>query len=442
MSPSETPFSPAVPLGAGTSVPFQQAPHSLLAIPGPVEITDAVLYANAHPSVAHTSPPFIKVFGECLSRFLTLLRAPPTSEAIITAGSGTLGWDHVASNLVAPGDQVLVLSTGYFGDAFADCLRAYGVYPDVIEAPVGRKHTLSAVREALKARAYDAVLVTHVDTSTGVLSDAQGVAETVRAHAPQALLVLDGVCSVGSERIEMDKWGYDVVLTASQKGLGCPPGLMLLGLSPRAMERAAKLRAQAQKEGRPARTYFADWQRWLPIMRAYRAGQPAYFATPATNLIYALHQSLSDILPAAGQGAEEAEAEAKAEAKNAEALEARWAAHVAVSNKIKGHLSRRQRLGQLVHGDGSQDGAHGMTAVLYPAGVEGPRLLAALARRGVVAGTGLHKACKTRYFRLGHMGVSVTDGQRGDADRLLAALDAALKEVGWEPSAATQPAKL
>lgn len=197
-----------VPMGAGSAVPFHQASHSLLAIPGPVEVTDAVLYANAHPSVAHTSKPFIQVFGQTIESFLTLVRAPVGSEAIIGAGSGTLGWDHVATNLVYPGDLVLVLSTGYFGDAFADCLRAYGVIPDVVTAPVGKKHTVNTVRQALRARSsYRAVVVTHVDTSTGVRSDAPGIANVVQQEAPQAMLILDAVCSVGSERIEMREWG-------------------------------------------------------------------------------------------------------------------------------------------------------------------------------------------------------------------------------------------
>lgn len=154
-------------------------------------------------------------------------------------------------------------------------------------------------------------------------------------------------------------------------------------------------------------------------MRAYRQGTPAYFATPPTNLIYALHQSLSDIVPAGIDPQV--------------ALEARWTAHAQVSDRIKAHVVALG-LTQLVDGDGKPDGAHGMTAIRFPPGIKGAQLLTELAQRGVVAGTGLHPSCKTQYFRLGHMGVSVTDPVRGDTDRLLRALDEALAVLGWIPA--------
>jgi alanine-glyoxylate transaminase/serine-glyoxylate transaminase/serine-pyruvate transaminase len=266
---------------------FKQAPHKLLVIPGPIEVADDVLFANAHPAMSHVSPEFIPVFGDCIRMLREVLFAP-NAQPVLTAGSGTLGWDHVAANVLQPGEDALVLNSGYFGDSFADCLETYGAKVDQIKAPIGSKPSLDEVEAALAKKKYKVLTFTHVDTSTGVLSDAKGLGELVKRVSPETILVLDGVCSVGSEEIRMDEWGIDVVLTATQKGLGCPPGLMVLAASKKAI-------AAFEKRTVPPNSYFASWSRWLPVMKAYEAGTGAYFATPPTNLIYALHASLTTI---------------------------------------------------------------------------------------------------------------------------------------------------
>jgi len=209
---------------------FKQQPHKLLVIPGPIEVADDVLFAAAHPSVSHMSPEFAGVFQDCIAKLKQVLFTE-TAQPIIVAGSGTLGWDMAASNLVEPGEDVLVLNTGYFGDSFAECLSIYGAKVEQLGAPVGDKPTASQIEEALKKRKYKMLTFTHVDTSTGVLSDAKEICEIVKRVSPDTITVLDGVCSVGSELIKMDEWGVDVVLAASQKGLGVPPGLCVTCVS-------------------------------------------------------------------------------------------------------------------------------------------------------------------------------------------------------------------
>lgn len=201
----------------------------------------------------------------------------PEAQPILTAGSGTLGWDHVAANVCEKGDEALVLNSGYFGDSFAECLEVYGAKVTQIKAPIGSKPSLQEVEEALKAKSYAVLTFTHVDTSTGVLSDAKALGELVKRVSPSTVLVLDGVCSVASEEIRMDEWGIDVVLTASQKGLGCPPGLMILAASKKAL-------AKFEKRTTPPSSYYASWAKWIPIMKAYESGTGAYFGTPPTNL--------------------------------------------------------------------------------------------------------------------------------------------------------------
>lgn len=179
-----------------------------------------------------------------------------------------------ASNLVEPGEDVLVLNSGYFGDSFAECLAIYGAKVDQLGAPVGDKPTAQQIEEALQKKKYKMLTFTHVDTSTGVLSDAKEICAIVKRVSPDTLTVLDGVCAVGSEEIRMEEWGVDVVLAASQKGLGVPPGLCVACASQKAISVFKARKA-------PPTSYFASWAKWLPVMEAYGKGSAAYFATPS-----------------------------------------------------------------------------------------------------------------------------------------------------------------
>ena len=384
---------------------FKQDPHKLLMIPGPIEVTDEVLHANAHPAVAHVAPDFIGVFSETLKLFRDVLRAP-NGQPIFIAGSGTLGWDQVAANVLEAGDDVLVLHTGYFADGFADALSAYGAKPNQLIAPVGDRQSLDEVRNALQTTKYKAITITHVDTSTGVLSDVQGIAKVVKEVSPETLIIVDGVCSVASEQIDFDAWGLDVVLTGSQKGLGCPPGLSLVVASPRVI-------SGLEKRSSPIPAYYVSWQRWVPVMKSLEARTPAYFATPPTNLVYAVHASLKSIM------------------EGSISLDERFKLHIKGSQEIKEGIAKLG-LKQLVTEQAQKTGgaANTMTAVLYPEGFGAGDILPRLGQRGIVCGAGLHKQCKDKYFRIGHMGVSVMDPKRGDLDKVITALREVLQENG------------
>lgn len=386
---------------------FKQEPHKLLMIPGPIEVADDVLYANAHPAVAHVAPDFVKVFSETLGLFRRLLRAP-TGQPILIAGSGTLGWDQVAANVVQPGEEVLVVNTGYFADGFADALATYGAKPTQLKAPVGARPTLDEVRSALQAKKYKAITITHVDTSTGVLADVQGIAKVVKEVSPETLIVVDGVCSVASEVINFDEWGLDVVLTGSQKGIGAPPGLSLLVASPRALK-------ATEERSTPVASYYASWSRWVPVMQSLEALKPAYFATPPTNLIYAVHTSLKTIV------------------EGPVSLDERFELHRKGSDFMKQGIADLG-LEQLVTPETrKEDGAaHTMTAVLFPAGFGAGDILPRLVQRGIVLGGGLHKDCRDKYFRIGHMGISVVDSSRDDLQRVLNGLREVLAEIGYK----------
>ena len=181
----------------------------------------------------------------------------PASQPFVISGSGTLGWDFIAANLAERGDDVLVLHTGYFADSFADCFETYGVNATQLKAPIGDRPQLPEVEKALEEKKYKLITITHVDTSTGVLSEIEAVAELVHRVSPETLIVVDGVCSVGCEDIQFDKWGLDAVVTASQKAIGCPAGLSIMMCSGRAIE-------SFKSRKTPPGSYFASFKNWLP----------------------------------------------------------------------------------------------------------------------------------------------------------------------------------
>ena len=200
-----------------------------------------------------------------------LFQSPhPGAQPIVVAGSGTLGWDMVAANLTEPGEEALVLHTGYFADSFADCFETYGVKATQLKAPIGDRPQLPEVEKALKEKSYKVITVTHVDTSTGVLSDIKSLSEMVHRVSPDTLVIVDGVCSVGCEEIQFDEWGIDAVCTASQKAIGCPPGLCIMMVS----ERAVKV--FENRKTKPT-SYFGSFKNWLPSKSSKQWWRPFAF---------------------------------------------------------------------------------------------------------------------------------------------------------------------
>ncbi len=206
--------------------------RKLLMIPGPIEFDPQVLAAMAEPTTSHVAPNFIEIFGQALERMRGVFLSAD-GQPFILAGSGTLAMDTTAANLVEPGDAALLVITGYFSDRFQTILERYGARVTRLEAPVGGRPALDEVEQALKGGSYKLLVTTHVDTSTGVISDVQGLAALSRKYG--TLLIVDGVCSVAGEELRMTDWGVDLALTASQKAIGVPPGLALLVAGPRAL---------------------------------------------------------------------------------------------------------------------------------------------------------------------------------------------------------------
>jgi len=347
----------------------------LLMIPGPVEVSPAVLAAAALPPPGHTSPQVLEAFGRSLGLMREVWRAGDASEPFILSGSGTLAMEVAAANLLEPGERALVVNTGYFADRMAEILRRYGATVFMAGAPVGAVPTLDEVRETLDREGpFKALFVTHVDTSTGVRVDPEPFCRLARKAG--VLSVFDGVCATAGERFEMDTWGADVYFSASQKAIGLPPGLGLLVAS----EHAVAVRSVRQTAPPPL---FLDWESWLPINRAYEEQRPKYFATPATPLILALAVGLEEII--------------------AMGMEERWEAHARAA------LAMRAAWRSLGLHEVPQNGAAGNTlsTLYFPEGID-VGLIPCIAARGVIVAGGLHPAIRSTTFRIGHMGYAVT----------------------------------
>lgn len=368
--------------------------RDLLMIPGPINFDPGVLRAMSIPTAGHTAPEFVALFGETLEMLKKVFLAPSGAPFVI-AGSGTLAMDIAASNLTEPGDRALVVSTGYFSDRMATILERYGAQVTVARADVGGIVALERIESELDLVKPKIFTMTHVDTSTGVAVDVRALAELGRKHG--ALVVVDGVCSIAGMEMQQDAWGVDVALTASQKAIGVPPGLALLVASPRAVD-AFKARKK------PVANYYADWANWLPVMEAYVARKVAYFGTPPVNLVYALHESLRQIL--------------------AEGMEVRVARHKKVSDAFKAGITAiglRQVPTRVEHA------ATTMTAPYFPDGVDA-KLIGKIRERGVVVAGGLHPAIREKYFRVGHMGVV----SPADISATLSAIEGALIASGFK----------
>jgi alanine-glyoxylate transaminase/serine-glyoxylate transaminase/serine-pyruvate transaminase len=380
--------------------------RSLLMIPGPVEFEPAVLDAMGEPTTSHLAPAFINAFGQSLQN-LRLVFASPTGQPMVLAGSGTLAMDCAGANLIEPGDKALVIDTGYFSERFAVILQRYGALVTRISTSPGSRPSLEQIKSALEADSFKLMTITHVDTSTAVIAEVREIAALGRQYG--VMVIVDGVCSVAGEELQMDAWGVDLALTASQKAIGVPPGLALLMIGPRAME-------AFQKRTTPVLNYYADWSNWLPIMQAYEARKNSYFGTPPVNLIYALNVSLTQIL--------------------AEGMPRRVARHIAISQACKAGV---QALGLTQLPIRHEFAAHTLTAPRYPIGVNGTEILGRVLQSGVTLAGGLMPTIRNEYFRIGHMGAVTL----GDVLATISAIETALAGCGYEftPNAGVEAAQ-
>ncbi|MCC7347493.1 MAG: aminotransferase class V-fold PLP-dependent enzyme [Variibacter sp.] len=262
--------------------------REFLSIPGPTVVPDAVLAAMHRPAVDIYSGPLVALTDSLLADLSRLFGTAGRSYIYIANGHGA--WEAALTNVLSRGDRVLVLESGRFAIGWGEAARGLGAEVEVLPGDFRSAVKPEALEQRLRAdknaaSAIKAILVTQVDTASGVVNDIAAIGAAVRAADHPALLMVDAVASLGCMPFEMDGWGVDVAMAGSQKGLMTPPGLGFVAVGARAREahRTAGLR-----------TPYWDW-----TARDGELHYHKYAGTPPEHLLFGLRAAL-DMLFAEG----------------------------------------------------------------------------------------------------------------------------------------------
>ncbi len=338
--------------------------EKLLMIPGPSPVHPRIINSLSGPTVSHVSAEIVEELKEALANLKKIVFCEK-GEAFIVSGAGTLAMEMAILNTIEKGKSFLVLSQGYFGQRMVQIAQSFGLNCDIIESEWGKAVLPEELERKLSEREYKAVTATHVDTCTGTCAPVKDYAEILKNR--DVLYIIDGVCATGGIEERMDDWGVDVILTAAQKCFGAPPGLAILVLSEKAMEKRRSM------ESIPA--YYSDLLNWLPIMK----DPSKYFSTPCVNEIRAFCESTRIVLE--------------------EGMERRFLRHARVARAIRAALS------ELGFPFFTQEPflADTLSVVRYPEGIEDKSFRSTYYENGIVVAGGLGETAG-KVFRIGHMG--------------------------------------
>ena len=355
------------------------ADHPILFIPGPVEVDEELRRIMAMPLVGHRSGPVKDLAVRVCERLKALYRTE--AHAFFENAPATAVMEAALRNLVR--QRSLHLTCGAFSERWHAIAAACGRSPEAIAVDWGRAHAPDALRTALRAaeEPFEAVCITHCETSPGVLAPVEDLARVVHDESPDTLVLVDAVTSVGGARLEFDAWGIDLAFAGTQKCLALPPGLVTFALSERAIAKAASV---------PGRGFLLDFT--LAPARFAKGETPA---TPCVPLLYALDHQLERI--------------------ERETLEGRWARHLALRDRS---IAWGEAHGCPPFVEDPERRSPTVTTLCC----EEPRLdalIAAAKAAGFTLGKGYGKL-KATTFRIGHMG----DHPPERLDALLRALSA------------------
>jgi aspartate aminotransferase-like enzyme len=340
------------------------AQEKLLLIPGPTPVHPRILNALSQPTVSHVSPVFIAEFKESLLNLKKIVFCGK-GEPFIVSGAGTLAMEMALLNTIAQGEKALILSQGYFGMRMTQILKSFSVEYDLLQGEWGNAVEPERLRDQMIKGKYAAVVATHVDTATGVCAPVKDYAKINREQG--SFFILDGVCATGGIEERMDDWGIDVILTAAQKCFGVPPGLSILVVSERVLEK--------RKSMQSIQAYYSDLLNWLPIMK----DPSKYFSTPSVNEIRAFYEGTQIMLE--------------------EGVENRFLRHIRIAKIFQ------EGLLEMGFSFVPEDRylAPTLSVALYPKGVEDKAFRQSLFNNGVVVAGGLGDMAG-KVFRMGHMG--------------------------------------
>ena len=364
-----------------------------LMIPGPTPVPETVLLAMSRHPIGHRSADFQKIVKRTTEQLKWLHQT--SGDVLVLAGSGTAAMEAGIINVLSKGDRVLCGDNGKFGERWVKLAKAYGLDVQVIKAEWGQPLDPEAFRAALEAdtaKAIRAVILTHSETSTGVINDLEAIAGHVKNHGT-ALTIADCVTSLGACNVPMEAWGLDVVGSGSQKGYMMPPGLGFVAMSDRAW--------QAHERSDLPKFYF-DLGKYR---KSAKADSNPF--TPAVNLYYALEAAL--------------------EMMQKEGLEAIFARHARHRDAAQAGMVAMGLPLYAAEGHGSP----AITAVA-PAGIDAEELRKAVKQRFDILLAGGQDHLKGKVFRIGHLGF-VCDR---DVLTAVAAIEATLQGLGLHQGAA------
>ncbi len=368
-------------------MPISDAPlashRTTLRTPGPTPLPPEVREALSRDMVNHRGPEFAAVMKECAEGLKWVFQTQ--NDVLVLTASGTGGLESVVVNTLSPGQKVLVVNIGYFGDRFAKIARAFGA--ETVEVPFdwGRAADPGVVAERLASEpSIDTVYLTHNETSTGVMNPLEQIARAVRAVRPDALIAVDGISSVASVPMLADAWGCDVVVSGSQKGWMLPPGLTFAAVSPRAWERQAQARMPR---------YYLDW-----LAHKKNLDKNTTPWTPAVGLIFGLQAALKLM--------------------REEGLEQVFARHERIARHTRDRLTA---MGARLFADPAC-ASWTVTTAHVPEGVDGRALVRSIREKYGITLAGGQGPYEGKLYRIGHLGY-VTEA---DVDVALDALQAEL----------------
>lgn len=361
----------------------------MLMIPGPTPVPERVLLAMARHPIGHRSADFGKIMAEVTANLKWLHQTQ--NDVLILTASGTGVMEAGIINFLSPGDRVLVGSNGKFGERWAEVTDAYGLKTERITAEWGKPLDPEQFRVALEAdteKQIKAVVITHSETSTGVINDLETINRHVKAHG-EALIIVDTVTSLGATNVPVDTWALDVVASGSQKGYMIPPGLGFVAVSAKAWD--------AYKMAKLPR-YYLD----LGKYRKDAAKNTTPF-TPPINLFFALQAALRMM--------------------QAEGLENIFARH---HRLLAATRAAMKAMGMPLFA-AEECASPAITAVM-PSGVDAEQIRSVMKKRFDIVLAGGQDHVKGKIFRIGHLGF-VSDR---DVLTAIASLEATLQELGHE----------
>ncbi len=360
-----------------------------LRIPGPTPLPDEVLKAISRQMINHRGQEFKQMLADVTAKLKTLFQTK--NDLYLLTGSGTGGLEAAVVNTLSPGDKVLSVAVGVFGDRFANIAKTFGADVTPLTFEWGKAADPDAVRKALQADAkIKAVLVTHNETSTGVTNDLKSIAAIVKEF--DKLLLVDAISSMGSLELPVDEWGLDVAISGSQKGWMVPPGMAMISISEAAWQAHAKAKMpRFYWDFTKAKNYFAKNETpW----------------TPAISIVFGFAVSLDMMLK--------------------EGLP-----NIVARHKRVGKAAREgvKSLGLTLFAEESH-ASNTVTAIAGTNGLDADKLRKILREEHKIVLSGGQQRLEGKIFRIGHLGWVTED----DIKQVISALKIALPKAGFDRS--------